>query len=258
MQPVVCVYRQSVSLLVYFFILSDLGAAGISGGHLIPAVMRHVGRLDTVTNLANVVKYVLAKRGSASMCSLGSHWKRWCIFPPRCFKHAAPLDGCKICQVVSVPDPPRFLQETSQFKKKKKKVMGLESGIRCIRCKTLLCYKKFEDSSELQSCQITRSQQQSCEGRRTSTESKKTFCDWLRFFPQVDFMLGYQSGHGGNAYRNKIDWNQKIFPAKLLHYSVRLRLPLEVPVKKTHLEFHYVMITLGREYCISVAPPGKT
>lgn len=69
-------------------------------------------------------------------------------------------------------------------------------------------------------------------------------------------MLEYQSGQGGNAYRNKINWNKKIFPAKLLHYSVRLRLRLEVPVKKTHLEFHYVMIALGREYCISVAPPG--
>lgn len=176
------------------------------------------------------------------------------FFPPRCFKHVAALDGCSICrfQLLILLVLYRRLLTFFFFLKT---VMGLDSGIRCIRCKILLSYKKFEDSSELQSCQITRSQQRSWEGRRTSTEYKKASCDWLCLFPQVDFMLGYQSGHGGNAYRNKLNWNKKIFPAKLLHYSVRLRLRLEVPVKekKTHLEFHYVMITLGREYCISVA-----
>lgn len=98
---VVCVYRQSVSLLVYFFHLLRFGSCWC---HLIPPVMRHVGRLDAVTNLANAVKYV-----PASTWSPVSHWKGWCL------KRVAVLDGCSICQMVSAPDPPRSSQETSHF-----------------------------------------------------------------------------------------------------------------------------------------------
>lgn len=105
--------------------------------------------MDGVTNLANVVKYVPVKGAPLPHVALFHTGKDAAYF----LRGASNMQRYGMVAVVA-----RWFQLPILLVLHRNlltlvfffnTVMGLDSGIRCIRCKILLCYKKFEDSSEL-------------------------------------------------------------------------------------------------------------